>query len=333
MQSAALGNRLAATMVDQTNTFTSPAVGTFTAVPSVAQKSRVTVEVKTETPFLPKAAFLLISVASLAGTYLTGKLHGVEGPALVWRWLQFWGVALPTGMLAWRLFYLRRQESGVDVGCVADLHVDLLARVRKVSRYLAPLLVAGAGASLVLPYLATWTAVALTASSLAIAVLITQAHRSRAAAVAAFVFGVGALVLWGLGDSSGLGFLAAVRTIHLLAFAAWLGGALFNLGAAVPAGRKNANLDAVVAGARQLERFRWVVRTSLPTIIVTGVWMALRYGGVTSAFWLSGIGLLVPFKLLLIGALVVIFITCPLYRACSPVRGVCNLDDLGPDAG
>lgn len=320
-------------MVDHTNTFTSPAVGTFTAVPSVVQKSRVTVEVKTETPFLPKAAFFLISVASLAGAYLTGKLHGVDGVALAWRWLQFWGLALPTGMLAWRLFYLRGQESGLDVGRVSGLHADLLERVRRVSRYLAPLLVAGAGASLFLPYLATWTAVALTASSLALAALITQAHRSRAAALAAFLIGAGALGLWGWGDSNGLGFLAAVRTVHLFAFAAWLGGALFNLGAAVPAGRKNANLDAVVAGARQLERFRWVVRTSLPTIIVTGVWMALRYGGVTSPFWQSGIGLLVPFKLLLIVALVVIFITCPLYRACSPVRGVCNLDDLGSDAG
>jgi len=114
-----------------------------------------------------------------------------------------------------------------------------------------------------------------------------------------------------------------------LAFAAWLGGALFNLGAAVPAGRLHANIDAVVAGARQLERFRWVVRVALPTVIVTGVWMALRYAGVGNSFWISGLGLLVPVKLLLIMVLVVIFITCPLYRACSPVRGVCNVDDLG----
>lgn len=55
-------------------------------------------------------------------------------------------------------------------------------------------------------------------------------------------------------------------------------------------------------GARQLERFRWAVRVSLQTIILTGVWMALRYGGVLSPFWRGGIGLLVPLKLLFIVA-------------------------------
>lgn len=318
-------------MVDHSSPL--PAASTINRLPVAALGQRVTVEVKTETPFLPKAAFFLISVASLVGTILTGKLHGLDGLALAWRWLQFWSVALPTGMLAWRLFYLRRQEPGLDAARVATMHDDLLERVRVVSRYLVPVLVAGAAASLFVPYLAGWTAVALTAASLALAALVTQAHRSRAAAFGAFLVGALALLLWGWADSGGLSGVAAVRTVHLWAFAAWLGGALFNLGAAVPAGRKNANLDAVVAGARQLERFRWVVRTSLPTIIVTGVWMALRYGGVTSPFWLSGIGLLVPLKLLLIVALVVIFITCPLYRACSPVRGVCNLDDLGGGEG
>ncbi len=316
-------------MVDHTSSLPTAAAPKINAVPVAALSQRVKVEVKTETPFLPKAAFFLISVASLVGTILTGKLHGLDGVGLVWRWLQFWSVALPTGMLAWRLFYLRKVESGLDVGRIGKMHADLLERVRVVSRYLVWLLVAGAAAPLFVPYLATWTAAALVGCSLVLAALITLAHRSRAASFVAFLVGVVALILWGWADSSGLTGVAAVRTIHLWAFAAWLGGALFNLGAAVPAGRNNANLDAVVAGARQLERFRWVVRTALPTIIVTGVWMALRYGGVTSPFWLSGIGLLVPLKLLLIVALVVIFITCPLYRACSPVKGVCNLDDLG----
>src|SRR5690606_13347924 len=38
-------------------------------------------------------------------------------------------------------------------------------------------------------------------------------------------------------------------------------------------------------------------------------------------------------KLGLSAALVVIFITCPLYRACSPVRGACDLDDLREGGG
>ena len=295
-----------------------------------ARLSNVSVEVKTETPFLPKAAFFLISVASLAGVYLTGRLHGLEGIGLVWRWLQFWGLALASGMLAWRLFYLRRSEMGLNDDRVGALSRDLLRRVGVLRRFLVLLLLVGAPAPWFVHYLGPWQAAALTTISLATAGAVLGAHERRSLAFAAFFLGSAGLALWGWSDSLGLAALAVIRTVHLLAFAAWLGGALFNLGAAVPAGRRNPNLDAVVAGARQLERFRWVVRTALPTVILTGVWLALRYGGVTSSFWHSGLGLLVPLKLALILALVVIFITCPLYRACSPVRGVCNLDDLGP---
>lgn len=306
-----------------------PTVASTAVVPMMtAPRQLVAVEVKSETPFLPKAAFFLISLASLGGVILTGRLHGLEGVPLVWRWLQFWALALPTGMLAWRLFYLRSAEAGLDAERVGRLHADLLARVRMMARWLAPLLLVAAGASLAVPYVTPAVGLALTVACAAVAVLLQFAHRSRVAAAVAFSLGAAALAAWGWLDSGGTPAVAVVRGVHLWAFAAWLGGALFNLGAAVPAGRGNANLDAVVAGARQLERFRWVVRTALPTIIVTGVWLAARYGGVGSPFWRSGVGMLVPLKLLLIVALVVIFITCPLYRACSPVRGVCNLDDL-----
>lgn len=299
------------------------------AAPAV--RGGVIVEVKTETPFLPKAAFFLISVASLVGVYLTGRLHGLEGVALAWRWLQFWGLALTSGMLAWRLFYLRGAEEGLSQARVAALHGALLGRVGSLRRFLAPLLLAGAPAPWLVPYLEPWQAAALTAGSLVAALAVWGAHESRAAAFVAFGAGAAGLALWGWVDSSGIASVASVRAVHLWAFAAWLGGALFNLGAAVPAGRLHANIDAVVAGARQLERFRRVVRVAMPTVIVTGVWMALRYGGLASPFWREGIGLLVPLKLALIVALVVIFITCPLYRACSPVRGVCNLSDLGEE--
>ncbi len=310
-------------MADSTAPFI-PAVAGDTAA-----RLEVGVEVRTETPFLPRAAFFLISVASFVGVYFTGRLHGLEGVGLVWRWLQFWGLALTSGMLAWRLLYLRRSEAGLHGERVLALFDDLLARVRVLRRFLVPLLLVGAPAPWFVPYLTAWQAAALTCVSLLAALALLGAHEHRVAASTAFLSGLAGLVVWGWADSSGLVSLAAVRTVHLWAFAAWLGGALFNLGAAVPAGRRNANLDAVVAGARQLERFRWVVRVALPTVILTGVWMALRYGGLTSSFWLGGLGLLVPLKLVLILALVVIFITCPLYRACSPVRGVCNLDDLG----
>lgn len=290
------------------------------------------IEVKTETPFLPKAAFVLISIASLVGVYFTGRMHALEGAVLVWRWLHVWGLALATGMLAWRLFYLRPHEHGLSSRRVTAHHDDLVARVGVVSRVLVPLLLLGAPVPWFVAYLSTPQAAALTLASVASAVAIAGAHRGRAPLYVAFATGVAGLALWGWADSGGVASVTAVRAVHLVAFAAWLGGALFNLGVAVPVGRLHTNIDAVVAGARQLERFRWVVRCALPTVIVTGVWMALRYGGVGSAFWLNGLGLLVPAKLVLILVLVVIFITCPLYRACSPVRGVCNVDDLGTDA-
>lgn len=300
----------------------------FVAVP-VGPQVESAVEVKSETPLLPRAAFVLITGASLLGVYFTGRMHGLSGFPLFWRWTAIWSPALVLGFLAWRLFYLRAVENGLSQGRVGALHQALLGRVRVVGRYLATFSLVAASAPFVVGYLQGWQAVALAAVSVAAAGAVPFAWRSRAAAWAAFGFAAASLILWSVVDSSGLVYLSVVRGAHLLAFGLWLGGALFNLGAAVPAGRRHANLHAVVAGARQLERFRWVVRTSLPTIVLTGVWMALRYGGFLSPFWRDGIGLLIPLKLGLILALIVIFITCPLYRACSPVRGVCNLDDLG----
>lgn len=291
--------------------------------------ANLVVTVRSETPLLPRAAFVLITLASLLGVYFTGRVHGLVGFPLLWRWTAIWSPALVVGFLAWRLFYLRATEDGLAPARVGALHGALLARVRVVGGYLAAFSVAAATAPLLVGYLSGWQVAALVTASLGAACAVPFAWRSRSAAWLGLLCGATSLVLWSLADSSGLAYLTLVRAAHLLAFGLWLGGALFNLVAAVPAGRRHANLHAVVAGARQLERFRWVVRTSLPTILLTGAWMALRYGGFGSPFWRDGIGLLVPLKLGLIGALVVIFITCPLYRACSPVRGVCNLDDLG----
>lgn len=295
------------------------------SAPAAAQQ---TVSVRTETPLLPRMAFLLISIASLVGVFFTGRMHGLTGFPLVWRWTALWSLALVTGFLSWRAFYLRRSEADLNEGRVAALHDALIRRVRIVGRYLAIFLALGATAPLLVGYLSGWQAWSLTLGGLTLAALVLSAHRSRVLAALGVVLGAGLLALWSAADSSGALNLALIRGVHLIAFALWLGGALFNLGAAVPAGRKHANIHAVVAGARQLERFRWVVRFSLPTIVGTGLWMALRYASLTSPFWREGIGLLIPVKIGLILALVVIFITCPLYRACSPVRGVCNLSDL-----
>lgn len=290
------------------------------------------VEVRSETPFLPKAAFVLISLASFVGAFFTGRMLGVTGFDLVWRWLPFWSLALTVGFLTWRTVYLRPSESGLDVERVSALHNELLGRIRRVRWFLLPILLLGASAPFGMAYVSAELRAALLVGTVLLAALVWMADRNRIVAALGMLVGLALLTLWGVADSHGQVGVSVVRAVHLTAFALWLGGALFNLAAAIPAGRRHPNLDAVVMAARQLERFRWAVRVSLPTIIVSGVWMALRYAGVLSPFWRGGIGLLVPLKLLFIVALIVIFITCPLYRACSPVRGVCNVDDIRSEA-
>jgi putative copper resistance protein D len=119
------------------------------------------------------------------------------------------------------------------------------------------------------------------------------------------------------------------RWLHLTAFGLWFGGAVWNIFIAVPAAREIVSLHVVVAASQQLERFRVAVRILLPTLIVTGVWQAHRYvGWNVSLLTASSIGLLVLFKLALVGLLIVVFLTCPMWRACSPIAGMCKLDDL-----
>lgn len=84
-----------------------------------------------------------------------------------------------------------------------------------------------------------------------------------------------------------------------------------------------------MAAGQQLERFRVAVRLILPTLILTGLWQAYRYVGFSlSALTGSTIGLLILAKVALVVALVVIFLTCPMWRACSPIAGMCKMEDL-----
>ncbi|MCA9947494.1 MAG: CopD family protein, partial [Anaerolineales bacterium] len=95
------------------------------------------------------------------------------------------------------------------------------------------------------------------------------------------------------------------------------------------AGRSIVSLPVVVAASQQLERFRIAVRLILPTLIITGFIQAYRYVGYNlNALTASTFGWLILAKLLLIGVLIVVFLTCPMWRACSPISGMCKLDDL-----
>jgi putative copper resistance protein D len=303
--------------------------------PAQAQRVQtLQVIVKEETPFLPRVAFTLITVASLAGAIFTGHGMGLTAPELPLRWLSLWTTALAGGLLAWRLIYLRTVEVGLDRAKVDALNETALRRADRVGKVLAPLVVLGAVGPLVSGYLDVQPGLrwSLAAGALVLAALLALGVSRTVTAAPALMVSALVLVGWAYGDA-GSGWRGGVRLLHLTAFTLWLGGALWNIAVAMPAGRAHPTVDAVLAGARQLDRFRWVVRFALPTIIVTGLVMADAYRALPLQWWLHLPGLLIPFKVLLIIALVAVFIACPLFRQCSPVQGVCNIDDLVPDAG
>ena len=67
---------------------------------------------------------------------------------------------------------------------------------------------------------------------------------------------------------------------------------------------------------------------TLAALLRPGLAMADVYRGLPRSWWLHYPGALILVKVGVIVALIVVFITCPLFRQCSPVRGVCNINDL-----
>lgn len=295
----------------------------------VGRLQHLQVVVKEETPLLPRVAFALITVASLAGAVFTGHGLGVSGPWLFVRWFGLWTTALAGGFLVWRLFYLRTAEKDLDHTTVTAYNDSALRQADLVGRVLAPLVALGAAAPFAASYLDNRPTVRflIAAAMLGLAAALAAGVRRRPVAVAAGLLVVVILASWARADAGGGGY-GWIRLAHLSAFTLWLGGALWNIAVAMPAGRANPTIDAVLAGARQLDRFRWVVRVALPTIIGTGLAMADVYRGLPGSWWLHYPGALILVKIGVIIALVVVFIACPLFRQCSPVRGVCNIDDL-----
>ncbi|MDY7082590.1 MAG: CopD family protein, partial [Halobacteria archaeon] len=121
----------------------------------------------------------------------------------------------------------------------------------------------------------------------------------------------------------------AVRILHLSAFVVWLGGAVWNIFVAVPIGKQNPTARMVRVAGQQLERFRWAVRTIIPVLLLTGVFQAYRILGADVANYVTTpIGIAVLVKVGFILVLVGIFLTCPMWSACSPIDGVCDLGNL-----
>lgn len=297
---------------------------------------------------LPKVAFTLVTGASLAGAVLTGLRHGwIDWPLLALRWLAYWLLAMLLGSEVWKVFYLRPSVSKRPVADAVEYGEAMIALHRRWQKVLAPLGVGLACAQLAIysrqhPDLIPWVIPGL-GLLLTAAVAVAMGWRrpvdarrqngcdwtallSLAAAVAAMGT-VDVLIQSGQGLAGGL--LAVNRTLHLWAFSAWLGGALWNIFIAVPAGTVRENMDTVILANFQLERFRVVVRTVFPTIVASGLVQAwAMFGWSWEPFVTTYWGWLVLLKLGMIASLVGIFITCPMWGACSPIRGVCNLDDL-----
>lgn len=297
---------------------------------------------------LPKVAFGVITGASIAGAVLTGLRHGIgEWYLLGLRWAATYVMALLLGAEVWKIFYLRPSVAMRPVAGAIEYGQAMLELYRRWQQTLAPLLLILMSANLWLytakgPAATPWIAAAAMSLTLAvIGILLSWQERLDAqhqdylswlslaglAALAAAVAGLD--VALQSGAASKLWLLAPNRALHLWAFSAWLGGALWNIFIAVPAGLTRINMDTVILANFQLERFRVVVRAVFPTIIITGLVQAWAMFGFQwqSLFTNTG-GWLILTKVGLILLLVGVFLACPMWKACSPIRGVCDLDDL-----
>ena len=270
---------------------------------SAADLSRIDtlqVIVKKETPFLPKVAFALITLASMGGAVFTGLSFGLDAPALGLRWFAMWTLALAGGFLVWRLYYLHEHERDLDERTVDRLNVTALRHANRVSRVVGVMLVVAAVGTLTVSYLTYLPGVQylVLIGTLVLGALMLVGVKNRVVAMVSLMVVAVLVVTWALADA-GTDWHGLIRIAHLTAFSLWLGGALWNIGVAMPAGREHPDVTAVLAGARQLDRFRWVVRFALPTIIVTGLVMAGVYTVMPIDWWVTFPGILIPMKVLM----------------------------------
>lgn len=292
---------------------------------------------------LPKVAFVIITVASLSGAWLTGLRQGLAGWPLLLRWAAYWVLGLLLGSELWKLAYLRPSVRSRPAAAAVEYAEAMLRLHRTWQRVLmlpALLLVLADLALVARRPAVPWGWLAMAAAAVIVAAVAALAGRTPGdwlqatrswlllAALAATEIALAAVDVT-LAPSGNPWLLVPVRVLHLWAFSAWLGGALWNIFIAVPAGMSRVNLDTVILANFQLERFRVVVRTAFATIVATGLLQTWAiFGWHWRALLFNTWGHLVLIKLGLIAALLVVFITCPMWRACSPIRGVCDLDDL-----
>ncbi len=295
---------------------------------------------------LPKVALVVITLASLMGVWLTMTTHGAGSwPQVLTRWVHLIAFAFLAGGYMWKALFTRPAEKEARQPAFTAFAAGQFQRFRQLTRVVLPIFVAGAVWDML--RFAGWGVGRLLWADLLLVVLLAllvgrDAYGRRAnddpfaeRRPAAVILGL--LLLYALvqaafdvtlGQGGAPGALL-VRWLHLSAFGLWFGGAVWNIFIAVPAARGVVSVPVVIAAGRQLERFRVAVRIILPTLVITGLLQAYPYVGLSpSALVATNFGLLILAKMALIVLLVVIFLTCPLWRACSPIAGMCNLEDL-----
>ncbi len=294
---------------------------------------------------LPKVALAVILAASLVGTWVTGRL-GSSGTVAVMlvKWSYFVALGVLTGGLVWKHLFVRPRDLGTDASeycaemysrfdnvATGTVVVLVLSGPVVLAEYVSSLGISPLVASLGVVF-ATW--VGTTTVTTGRSAPVDEQFRSFGGLLT-MSLALTVVVVTALAEVSLRGFdpmAAVVRILHLLAFAAWIGGAVWNIFVAVPTGQRRPTTAVVRAAGEQLERFRWAVRFIIPTLFLTGLYQAVDALGVSAGNYLGSlVGIAVLAKVGFIGLLFVIFKTCPMWRACSPIDGVCELEDLGGD--
>lgn len=301
---------------------------------------------------LPKVALTVISIASFVGVWLTMTTHGAgTGLQVATRWLHLISFAFLAGGTLWKGLFAQPGELPDQRPYFARFTAASYARFRGLMRFALPVFVLTAIYDLfrfaawgIDPWLVGLEAVLVAAITLTASFDIFRAidpddpFRERTAARVLLVLLLANAFTLAAFDvilaQNGQAWHLLIRSIHLAAFGLWFGGAVWNIFITVPAARNIVSLPVVIAASQQLERFRIAVRIILPTLIITGLIQAYAYVGFSlRALTASTFGWLILTKLILVVILIGVFITCPMWRACSPISGMCKIDDLYPKAG
>ncbi len=294
---------------------------------------------------LPKVALTVISISSFVGVWLTMSTHGAgDWLSVSTRWLHLIASGALAGGFMWKGLFVQPAHRPAGAAGVAAFAATQFRRFRRVAGVALPIYALTGLLDLVrFSRLGVGWPIWVEAALLATLIMVVLhelyarspgrpfAERPEARLILALLL-LDALFQAAFDvtlSHGGAAWPLLVRWVHLAAFGLWFGGAFWNIFIAVPAARQTLSVPVVVAAGRQLERFRVAVRIILPSLIVTGLIQAYRYVGLSpEALLYSPIGRLILIKIGLVVVLIVVFLTCPLWRACSPISGMCKLDEL-----